>query len=79
MLKKYIRSKLRALYVLALFSSGVFWEPDTVSVSKSFPSFLRCSFSAKKNTAKGKEAFQGKFGAFFEGFARQFFFGKTSR
>ena len=80
MLKKFIRSKLRALKVLALFSSGVFWEPDTVSVSKSFPSFLRCSFSVKKkNTAKGKEAFQGKFVVIVEGFARQFFLGKTSR
>ena len=31
----------------------------TVSFSKSFPSFFRWSLQ-KKNTAKGKEAFQGK-------------------
>ena len=28
MLKKFIRSKLRALKVLALFSSGIFWKPE---------------------------------------------------
>ena len=32
-----------------------------MSFSKSFPSFLRWSLLKKKNTAKGKEAFQGKF------------------
>ena len=75
MLKKVIRSKLRALQVFALFSSGVFWKLDTVSVSKSSPSFLRWSCK-KENAAKGKEAFQGKFVVIVEGFARNFFWGK---
>ena len=60
------RSKLRALSVLVLFSSGVFWKQDTMSVSKSFPSFLRWSLW-KKKTAKGEEPFQGKFVVIVEG------------
>ena len=52
------RSKLRALSVLVLFSSGVFWKQDTMSVSKSFPSFLRWSLWKKKTLQKAKNLFK---------------------
>ena len=63
-LKKFIWSKLRALWVLA----GVFWKPGIfLEVVSIFPPLVLVK---KKNTAKGKEAFQGKFVVIVEQFAR---------
>ena len=56
MLKKFIRSKLRVLTVLALCSSRVFSKRDAVSVSKSF--HLSSVGPFKKTLQKAKELFR---------------------